>query len=371
MKKFTLLCILALSAIINSFAGEELPDSINNLINEAVYDMDNGDFDKSITLLKDITKKFPKNYAANYELAYAYFLKKDYNKSIGVLKKLQKNPSSSDLLFQLLGTAYDMTGNPDKALETYFKGLKKFPSSGRLYLEAGIVYNMHGEYDMAADCYEKGIEAEPGFPSNYFRAADLLCNSDEKVFGLMYGEIMINMQPESQRAGIMSKILFDTYKNAIKFPNDTTINVSFTKNHQIYFDEKTGSLNIPFETLYELTTSKIVPSAFMDNREINLKTLNKFRTLFIDDYSTIAESNTNLLFDYHKKIIEAGHFEAYNMWLLREGSPGEFDMWVNNNESKYVEFNKWYKENPLTVTSENRFSRKTANKMLLPGQKEK
>ena len=363
MKKSILTLMLLLSITAGSYAADRTAVSVNKLINDAIYIMDKGDYDKSISMLTDITKKYPKHYIANYELAYAHYLKKDYKNAIRILKKLEKNPDITDMLYQMLGNAYDLDGNPNKALETYFNGLKKFPASGKLYLEAGNIYKMYDKSDVAIKCYEKGIEVDHEFPSNYFRAAELLCNSDEKVFGLIYGEILVNMQPESPRAKIMSKILFDTYKNSIDFHNDTIIKVSFTKNNEISFDKTTGKLQIPFEIIYEISTSKAIP-AFKENREINLGTLHEFRDLFIDDYFK-SGNGTNLLFDYHKKLREAGHFEAYNMWLLREGSSGEFDLWVSGNEKKFLEFNKWYKENPLAITSENRFSRETASKTLL------
>ena len=69
--------------------------------------------------------------------------------------------------------------------------------------------------------FEKGIEVNPMFASNYFRAAKIYCNSSEEVWGMIYGEIFINLERTNDRTFKISKLLFDTYKSEITFTSET------------------------------------------------------------------------------------------------------------------------------------------------------
>ena len=81
------------------------------------------------------------------------------------------------------------------------------------------------------------------------------------------------------------------------------------------------------------------------------------RSTFLEQYYEMGhyEKYPIVLFDYQKKIEEEGHFEAYNYWLLMKGNEREFDTWLEENETKWSEFIKWYKENPIEITEETRF----------------
>src|SRR4030095_3920321 len=186
-------------------------------VREAIKLMDGGKVDESLTLLEEAFKLDPHDITIPYEAAYAHTLKKDYKKSIEILERLKSHKDATDIFYQLLGNAYDYDKQEEKALSTYQDGLKRFPKSGRLYLEQGIVYLNKEDYNKALSMYEKGIEVAPHFPSNYYWASKIFCNSDNEVWGLIYGEIFMNLERNSRRTAEISKLLYDTYKQGIKF----------------------------------------------------------------------------------------------------------------------------------------------------------
>ncbi len=309
---------------------------------EAIQLMDNGKVDESIVLLKEAQKLDSKSMTYPYEMAFAHYLKEDYKESVQILEKLLKHPDVTEIVYQLLGNSYDMLGKPDKALKTYDAGLKKFPTSGALYLEKGNVYWLQKEYDQALPFYEKGIEVAPTFPSNYYRAAIIYCNSDEEVWGMVYGETFINLERNTQRTADISALLYETYKDGIIFANDTTVAVSFCRNTVITLDEL-QALKIPFGSAYESTLLLSVA----DEKSIDLNSLDRIRTRFLEEYYHLKynEQYPFALFDYQNKLKTAGHLEAYNHWILMAGDEEAFAKWMADNARKWDDFVKWFNEN--------------------------
>lgn len=72
------------------------------------------------------------------------------------------------------------------------------------------MYALIEDYDRAVSYYEKGVYVEPAYSSNYYRLAQLFLSSKDKFWGLIYGEIFMNLERNSQRTEEMSKWLFNT-----------------------------------------------------------------------------------------------------------------------------------------------------------------
>lgn len=356
---------------ISLFAQNENQD-VSDLIKTAVFKMDNGDYEESILLLEKAEKMDPKSAYVKYEMSYAYYKKEDYNQSIKILNKLVKRKDALDIYYQLLGNAYDNKGESEKALKNYAEGLKRFPNSGKLYLESGNVYYNKKDYDSAIKWYEQGVEADPQFSSNYFRLAHLFFNSDQEVWGMIYGEIFLNLEPSSKRATVMSEMLYNTYKNEIKF-EDTVSKVSFskqvinisydpdneddllTKMTKAYEDSKNVSKMPWADRVYE----QVMLSSLGDEKVINLASLNRIRSNFVDIYFDKAHNvgNSVMLFDFQKRIKDAGYFEAYNYWLLSQGNMDEFNEWLKDNKDKFDGFTYWLNNNYLQINESNKFLR--------------
>lgn len=322
---------------------------------EAVQLMDKGKVDESITLLEEAQKLDPERYIYPYELAYAYYLKQDYKKAVKILEKNKGHKNVEALLFQLLGNSYDMLGKPEKAVETYDAGLQKFPNTGILYLEKGNLFWAKKEYAEALSFYEKGIEVEPAFASNYYRAARIYCNSSEEVWGMIYGEIFLNLERNTPRTAEISELLFETYKSEIKFVNDTTSSVSFCQQMTMNISSLGSGkqFQLPFGMVYESALMFTV----INEKGININSLNRIRTRFLETYFKNGSNAThpNLLFDYQEKVRQAGHLEAYNYWVLMKGDLEGFQIWQEANSEKWNSFVKWFNENVMLVDNEHKF----------------
>lgn len=323
---------------------------------EAIKLMDNGKFDESIKLLEDAQKLDPEEISYPYELGYAYYAKKDYKMASKYLESILKHKDINDRVYQLLGNSYDHLGKGDKAITTYETGLKKFPNSGNLYLEMGVMQMGKKDYNKALDYYEKGIEVAPKFPSNYYWAAKIYLFSSEEVWGMIYGELFMNIERNSKRTSEISKMLYDTYKREIKFSSDTSFSVSFSQNASIDIDnlKDPSKMKLPFGvSVYEPT----LMFSMLDIKSIDMNSLDKIRSNFIDNYFNKGDDKNypNVLFEYQKQIKDAGHIEAYNHWILMKGDEDEFDKWHSVNKDKWDSFIKWFGNNGLKITDENKF----------------
>jgi len=323
---------------------------------EAVKLMDNGKLDESIKLLEEAQKLDPNDISYPYELGYAYYAKKDYKKACKYLESILKHKDINDRVFQLLGNTYDNLGKSDKAIETYEAGLKMYPNSGNLCLEMGIMQMGKQDYNTALSYFEKGIKVAPRFPSNYYWAAKIYCSSTEEVWGMIYGEIFMNLERNSKRTVEISKLLFDTYKSEIKFTSDTSFLVSFSKNSTINVGDLTdpNKMKLPFGVgVYEPTLMFSILSV----KSIDINSLDNIRSSFIDNYYKNGYDKTypNVLFAYQKKVKDAGHIEAYNHWILMKGDEDGFDKWQSANKEKWDIFIKWFGENGLKINEENKF----------------
>ncbi len=322
----------------------------------AIELMDNGKIDESIKLLEEAQNLDPERFDYPYELAYAYYLKEDYKGAIKILEKNIGHKDVNERLYQLLGNSYDMIGKTEKAFEAYDKGLEKFPNSGMIYLEKGNVYWGKKEYGKALPFYEKGIEVDPKFPSNYYRATLIYCGSTEEVWGMIYGEIFMNLERNSKRTVEISKLLFDTYKSQIKFTSDTSFSVSFSKNASINITDlqDPSKMKLPFGIgVYEPT----LMMSMINEKSIDLNSLDRIRTNFVETYFKNGNDKKypNILFDYQDKVLKAGHLEAYNHWILMKGDEDAFGKWHSSNTEKWDNFVKWFTDNGLVLDDVNKF----------------
>jgi len=359
MKQFYLIIILSTLSF-NSFSQDE-KDKIkaSEKVVEAIKLMDNGEIDKSIEILKESQKLDPDNYIYPYEIAYAYYLKKDNKKAIKELKKVLRYKDNNDKCYTFLGNILDMEGQPEKAIEIYNQGLERFPNSGRLHFEKGNVLEVLKKYNDALNTWENGIFVNPSYSSNYHTASIYFCKyTTEKVWGILYGELFANIDRGSKKTEEISKLLYDTYNSAISIKSETQAEVSFSKTAQIPFSNKSENVNIPFSVTYELTMVLAIASETKE-KELGIKSFNNIRTAFVQEWFN-KNRNTeypNILFDWHKKLIDLGYFESYNYWLLMKGNENEFGELYNQNSDKFDKFIDWFSGNPMTIGVDSKFCR--------------
>lgn len=342
---------------------------VGQKVTAAVRLMDDGLYDESEELLTAVLAVEPDNYLASYEMAYLHYLREDYKAAAGVLEKLTGSSEVGDRAYQLLGNAYDLMGNRKKAEKAYNRGLAKFPRSGRLYLELGNVAYNNGEYLSALPYYERGIAVEPSFASNYYNVSNVFFRSSELVWGMLYGEIFMNMERGSDRTRTMSRCLYDAYKQGIVVGKDAgsgerTLTLDFSRQNEIGMTPD-SLIVLPFGTgIYETVLGLSFPT---DADSVDMASLDRMRCNFVDNYFSAMDElrgkvsgipdTPNILLDYQRRVAQAGHMEAYNYWILMEGDPDASGAWIDAHGDEWDAFFDWFRVNPMQVDQTHRFHR--------------
>ena len=140
----------------------------------------------------------------------------------------------------------------------------------------------------------------------------------------------------------------------MRFENDTTFHVSLTSKNEVSLAEDGKTLVFPFEFLFEQYTSRMEDLDIVKEKgHLDMLSLVENRRSFITRMFENGQNQQFLypIFKYQQKILEAGHWEAYNMWLLRKGNDEEYRKWLEDNEDKFSAFANWYKDNNFDPTA--------------------
>ncbi|MEL6638061.1 MAG: hypothetical protein AAFW73_11895 [Bacteroidota bacterium] len=182
------------------------------------------------------------------------------------------------------------------------------------------------------------IAADPQFASNYYRLAQIFLNSSDKVPGLLYGEIFMNLERTTARTQEVSEWLFDTYRESVTLSGDS-FSVDFC---EIILDAstlKTEEWRLPFCAIF----AKNFLLASTGQEQLNLSSLAVIRSTFLQiHFQTDALDYPNVLFDYHQLMEQAGVFKAYNHYLFQVSNFEEFEQWRSEHEAAYQTFVDWY-----------------------------
>jgi hypothetical protein len=108
----------------------------------------------------------------------------------------------------------------------------------------------------------------------------------------------------------------------------------------------------------------MIPSTLAKKKEVDIAYLHAARSGFLDRWYSEKRNKeyNNMVIEYQKKVKDAGHFEAYNYWLMMAGNEEEFKTWYATNEDKFKAFAEWFNKNEVTVDKDHHFLRTTIDK---------
>lgn len=285
--------------------------------------MTQGDYANAILILNRALKQDPKNLDVAKELGLNYYFSKEYDKALEIYKPLLDRDDADDQCFQVAGDIYLAQEQPKDCEKVYRKGLKRFPNSGPLYNELGEL--LWGMKDYSAIKYwEKGIETDPGYSRNYFNACRYYYFTTDRVWSLLYGEIFINIEPQSRDAAEVKTLLLEGYKKLFA-------NVNL---------EKDNNSNNGFVTAFLETMNKQSNIAAMG---INTESLTMIRTRFILEwYASYAKQYPFRLFELQQQLLQEGMFDAYNQWIFTSAQNlPVYQNWTSAHAAEYNELTRF------------------------------
>lgn len=320
MKKLTLL--LAYSCFAITTFSQQNADTLQQTGRDY---MRKGDWGNAIMVFNRALQQKPNDISLRNDIAYTYFLQRDFAKALETIKPVVESNDTDVQSFQIAGTVYRAIEELKEGARIYTKGIKRFPNSGVLYSEYGELLWQKKDY-AAITQWEKGIAVDPNYPGNYYNACRFYYFTTDKVWSLIYGEIFINLESYTIRTAEIKNILFDGYKKLFAAPD-------LLKN---YDSKKKNEFEKAFLT--SMNTQSQVAATGID--PVKLITI---RTGFIKNWlQTNAAKFPFRLFDYHRQLLEANMYEAYNQWIFGSAINAEqYQTWIKNNTEAYNTFNNF------------------------------
>ncbi len=165
-----------------------------------------GDYANAIVVLIRARQADPQNIELLKDLSFDYYMQRDYPKGVDIARTLTERPDADVQCYQLTGLFYKATDEATACERLYKAGIRRFPKSGVLYNEYGELLFARQDYT-AIKQWEKGIEVDPNYSSNYYNAGKYYFLTSDRVWGLIYGEIFVNLESYSKRTAEM-KLIF-------------------------------------------------------------------------------------------------------------------------------------------------------------------
>jgi tetratricopeptide (TPR) repeat protein len=319
---------LAISVVIFSLPGisqENASQTAKNYIRQ-------GDYNNAILVLNRAIETDRQNIELKKDLAFAYYLQRDYTKAIETIRPVIDNKDGDEQAYQITGMIYRAIEDTKEAERIYKSGLRRFPESGVLSNEYGELLWSNSDFSAAAKQWQKGIQNDPGFPGNYYNAAKYYFLSADKVWGIIYGEIFVNLESYSKRTPEIKTMLLEGYKKLFA-------ETEMTKSQDMKNEFVKAFLDV-MKNESQMISSGITPDG-----------LSALRTRFILTwYEKYATKFPFRLFDYQRQLAKAGLFDAYNQWIFGAANNlSAFQQWTATHPDEYNRFinfqkNRVYKQ---------------------------
>ncbi len=318
MKKISFSILVAALVSLHAMGQEQ---DVKTMQENARTFLKTGDINNAIIILNKASEKEPSNIDVRKDLALAYYVQRDYAKALEVAKSFPENKNADVQSFQVLAMIYKAVEERKEAEKVYRTALKKFPNSGILYNEFGEMLWAKKDLNEAVKQWEKGIETDPNYPGNYYNAAKYYYASQDKVWGILYGEIFINLESFTKRTPEIKSILLDSYKKLF-------IDADIYKNQQVK-NEFVKAILDTYKKHSSVIESGVTPES-----------ISALRSRFILDwYQKDAARFPFRLFDHHKQLLGNGMFESYNQWIFGAAKDLEkFQQWTSLHANEYNQF---------------------------------
>lgn len=261
--------------------------------------MRQGDFPSALQAFDKALELKPDDIDILKDKAFVFYLQRDFAGTIDLCKKITARKDADAQSFQILGLAYKAIAETKESEKMYKQALTRFPKSGALNCDYGEFLSSTNPAE-AIKYWEKGIEVDPNYSGNYYFATKYYAQKGNIIWGLLYGEIFVNIESLSKRTEEIKNILYGGYK---KLFDDVSI-LDKSKQSTSAF-EKQVALNLGNLTSF-------------GRYDVSPEMLTALRTRFLLTWYSNSDSKSIAfhLFEYQRTLLREGYFDAYNQWLI-------------------------------------------------------
>lgn len=316
------ICVLSIyltfcSLFVLAQSTDELAETARNFSRQ-------GDYGNAILVLNRALAQSPRNLPIQKELAFNLYLQRDYKRAKETIMPLTNRSDADESTFQIAANILKALEDLKELDKLYKKGLKKLPGSGPLNSEYGELLYAKQDYS-AIKFWEKGIELDPSYPMNYYHAAKYYFFTTEKVWGILFAEMFINLESYTQKTIEMKGLLSEGYK---KLFSETDLG-------------KAGGKK-PFS---EAFLQVMQQQSAVISKGVRTETISMLRTRFILQwFHEFGHKLPFRLFDYHRQLLREGLFDAYNQWIFAAADNlANYQNWIQTHpeeSERFVNFQK-------------------------------
>ncbi|MFC2169327.1 protein kinase [Acidobacteriota bacterium] len=162
---------------------------------------------KQFQVLKDITKKYPREKWVYYDLGSYYQDKKMFNQAIEEFHKALKFDPNYGEALNMLAYTYSDIGDFEKSIEYFEKYASVFPGDANPIDSMGEVYLRMGKLDAAIAKYKEALEVKPDFYFTFLNIGYIYALKENypEAFKWISQEIEIAPSPGVKSVGYFSK----------------------------------------------------------------------------------------------------------------------------------------------------------------------
>ncbi|MGM0480261.1 MAG: tetratricopeptide repeat protein [Bacteroidota bacterium] len=315
---------------------------VSSIIAHAEEVADQGNFDYAIKLLRKNARRKSEYPSLKKALIQMYFRAEEYKKSIRHARRYLRKYPAEATIFQYQAHSYLQLDKPEKAEKILRNGIEVMPGEGMLYAEMGRLHMHLEQYETALQHFETGIDEVPNYASNYYWASKIYLESTEELWGLLYGELFMNLERHTERTAELSELMYNTLNKEIVFYDDTAIAIKLSQDANIQLDS-IDSVN--YVSFGQDVVLPLMYQSLHGIDHLSIANIDRFRKRFIKLYPMHEQAEgfpLHKVFSLHQMLVEQGHFEAYNHWLFMMGHPEEFEYWRTHNRSQWKLFIQWF-----------------------------
>jgi len=332
-------CAVALTATTAYGQLDQWPSPEVEQIYKQAHDyLTMGNLKDAIVTYKQTILLAPDKMVLYRDLGKAYYLSGDYANAEKTLQPLLQSSEVDAQSYQIMSTCLREEKHIKESKSTLQHGLNKFPTSGLLFHDMGLLYADEDDKEAALKAWLDGIKNDPAYHMNYYEAAKAYMGTDNVTWGLLYGEIFLNIEHETPRANEMRKMLLDGYK--VMFDNIATNDIP-----QFGKTKKPDMINSFTDAMHGVYT-KLTP---VISDGITTENLTMVRTRFLMDwFSAYGDKYPFSLFAYQDQLLRNGFFDIYNEWLFAKAeSPQEYTAWTKFHQNAIPQFQAWQSRHAL------------------------
>lgn len=336
--KFILLFFfLALFNFGSSLAQEWSSPEIEQMYQQGLATLSRGNATEAVAIFQKIIPVEPNNFLVKKSLAQSYQLSGNHKNALLILEPLFVNNKADAECYRVAAHAYTGIQEEKKAQKILAEGIAKNPKSGLLYYEQGNQFKQQKNYEQALKSWLDGIAADPDFHLNYHEAAIAYVQTDQVIWAIIYGEIFVNKEPNTQRGNETRILLLDAYQKLF-----------FTPSKNLNGDLSLVNTPNDFEEAVKKTYLNLF---FVVNDGITTENLSMLRSRFIISWEdNYADKYPFSLFAYHQDMMRNGHFDAYNQWLLGKAeNPQQYTTWATTFVDEVTNLDKYRAKKPLRI----------------------